>query len=76
MQDQIIKNLNGWHCLQILYHRPYDYTLGINLSQVTLSIMSNPQEILNLSTYIPPFLQQKLTNQVMNRKQTFMSKTK
>ncbi len=65
IQEQLIKHLNGWHCLQLLYHRPCDYTLGMNLSQVTRSIMSNSQEMLILSTFIQPFLKQQSTNQVM-----------
>jgi hypothetical protein len=65
-QDQLIEHLNGWHCLQLLYHHPSDYTLGMNLSQVIRSIMSNSQEILLLSTCMQPFLKQQSTNQVIN----------
>jgi hypothetical protein len=66
-QAQLRKHLNGWHCLQILYHRACDYTLGMSLSQVTRSIMSNSEEILILSTSIQPFLQRQSTHQVMNQ---------
>jgi hypothetical protein len=67
IKDQLIKNLNGWHCLRQLYPRAYDYTLGMNLSQIIRSIMSNSQEVLFLSTSMQPFLkQQSSTNQVFN----------
>ncbi|CAF0918837.1 unnamed protein product [Rotaria sp. Silwood1] len=66
IQDQIIKHLNGWHCLQILYHRSCYYTLGMNLCQVIRSFMSNSQEMLILSIYIEPFLKQQFTNKVIN----------
>ncbi|CAF3441939.1 unnamed protein product [Rotaria sp. Silwood1] len=64
IQDQIIKHLNGWHCLQILYHRSCYYTLGMNLCQVIRSFMSNSQEMLILSIYIEPFLKQQFTNKI------------
>ncbi|CAF3761967.1 unnamed protein product [Rotaria magnacalcarata] len=67
IQDEVIKHLNGWHCLQILYHRPYEYTLGMNLCEITRSIMSNSQEMLILSAYIQPFFQQQFTKQVTNK---------
>lgn len=62
--DQLIKQLNGWHCLQILYHHPCHYTLGMSLSQISRAIMSNSQEIFILSTQIQPFLKRQSTNQV------------
>jgi hypothetical protein len=66
IEDQLIKQLNGWHCLQMLYHRPCSYTLGMTLSQVSRAIMSNSQEIFILSAQIQPFLKQHSINQVMN----------
>ncbi|CAF3638813.1 unnamed protein product [Rotaria sordida] len=64
IQDQLIKHLNGWHYLQILYHRPCYYTLGMSLCQVIRSIMSNSQEMLILSIYIESFLKQQFTNKI------------
>ena len=63
IEDQLIKQLNGWHCLQILYHHPCSYTLGMTLSQVSHAIINNSQEIFILSTQIQPI------NQVINRKE-------
>jgi hypothetical protein len=67
-EDQLIKQLNGWHCLQMLYHRPCNYTLGMTLSQISRAIMSNSQEIFILSAQIQPFLKKHSINQVMKFK--------
>lgn len=64
VKDQLFNHLNGWNCLQRLYRHPCNYTLGMSLSKVTRSIMSNSQEILLLSTSIQPFIKQQSINQV------------
>ncbi|CAF0880874.1 unnamed protein product [Adineta steineri] len=62
IQDKLVKDLNGWHCLQILYNHPCEYTLGMNLSQITRAIMSNSQEIFILSTYIQSINEMEMKN--------------
>ena len=71
LRDQLVKHLNGWHCLQQLYRHPHDYTIAINLSKITRAILSNSEEILILSTWIPLSVQQTLTNQVRNHLRNF-----
>ena len=66
IQNQLIRHLNGWSCLQQLYRRSYDYITAINLSKVVRSILSNSQQILILSIWIPPSFSQKSTNHVRN----------
>lgn len=67
LQNHLVKHLNGWECLQQLYHHSHDYTIAINLSKITRSIVNNSEEILILSTWIPLSIQQKLFNQVRDR---------
>jgi hypothetical protein len=59
IQNQLIKHLNAWHCLQLLYHRSWDYTLGMNLSKVTRAIINNSQEIFILSAHLESFLKRR-----------------
>ena len=52
LQQRLIKHLTTWYCSQFVYHRIYDYTMGMSLMRASRAFLSHSEDMLVLSTEI------------------------